>query len=311
MRTPYSALPTPSLLIDLPQTLENIRMMQEKADQMGVSLRPHIKTHRSPFFAKKQIEAGARGIACAKLGEAIVMANSGIEDIFIANELIGRDKYTALRALHEKIHIRTGIDSFAQLQQMEEVFSSSQKPLEVLIELEVGEERSGVTTDAQLTHLAQAILESKHISLKGIFSHEGHTYKAQSAADCREKALRAHQRTIRAAEILRELGADIDTLSVGATPSAMLTEVAEGITELRVGTYIFFDAAQAQAIRDFSRCSATVLTSVISTPTKERVVLDAGAKALATQNRTEGNLCHPWFWYAQGRGRSTSCRTLR
>ena len=285
--SPYD-LPTPALLIDAERALDNIRMMQEKADSLGLRLRPHIKTHRMPYFARLQVEAGAAGIACAKLGEAEVMAEAGIDDILIANELIGLDKFERLRALHRRIHIRVGIDNAVQLAQMEQVFADEERPLEVLIEYEVGEVRSGIVTDEQLIALTDAIKAAKHVVLKGIFSHEGHTYKAKDAADCVAKAKEAYRRTVRAAELIRSRGVEIDTVSIGATPSLMHVDSIEGITELRLGTYIFFDVGQSQAIGDYSRCAATVLASVLSEPQGNRVVLDAGAKALVSQNRAEG-----------------------
>lgn len=286
--SPYSYLETPSLLIDNDIALANIAMMQKKADSLGLKLRPHIKTHRMPYFAKLQMEAGACGIACAKIGEAEVMADNGIGDIFIANEVIGEDKYERLKALHRRVHVRIGIDNEVQLAQMEKVFATEARPLEVLIEYEVGEVRTGVTSDEQLTRLVNAIQSSKRIVLKGIFSHEGHTYKADSVADCCAKAQAAYAKTVRAAELIRSLGADIDTVSVGATPSVMNGSSFEGITELRLGTYIFFDVGQSNAIHDFSHCAATVLASVISKPEGNRVVLDTGAKALVSQNRPTG-----------------------
>ena len=286
--SPYSYLETPSLLIDNDIALANIAMMQKKADSLGLKLRPHIKTHRMPYFAKLQMEAGACGIACAKIGEAEVMADNGIGDIFIANEVIGEDKYERLKALHRRVHVRIGIDNEVQLAQMEKVFATEARPLEVLIEYEVGEVRTGVTSDEQLTRLVNAIQGSKRVVLKGIFSHEGHTYKADSVADCCAKAQAAYAKTVRAAELIRSLGAEIDTVSIGATPSVMNGSSFEGITELRLGTYIFFDVGQSNAIHDFSHCAATVLASVISKPEGNRVVLDTGAKALVSQNRPTG-----------------------
>lgn len=293
-------LPTPALLIDIDRAKENIAMMQHRADSLGLKLRPHIKTHRMPFFAKMQVEAGAVGIACAKIGEAEVMADTGIEDIFIANEVIGIDKYERLRDLHRRIHVRIGIDNEIQLQQMEQVFAREEKPLEVLIEYEVGEVRTGVVEDEQLIDLGKAILAAKHVVLKGIFSHEGHTYKADDLEDCKRKARLAYERTVRAADILRSLGADLDTVSIGATPSVMQGEFFEGITELRLGTYIFFDVGQSKALGDFSHCAATVLASVISKPWGERVVLDAGAKALVSQNRPTGICATAGFGAVKG-----------
>lgn len=286
--SPYSYLETPSLLIDKDIALANIEMMQKKADSLGLKLRPHIKTHRMPYFAKLQMEAGACGIACAKIGEAEVMADNGISDIFIANEVIGEDKYERLKNLHRRIHVRIGIDNEVQLGQMEKVFATEARPLEVLIEYEVGEVRTGVTNDEQLIQLVNAIKKCEHVVLKGIFSHEGHTYKADNIEDCCAKAKTAYEKTVRAAEIIRSMGVEIDTVSIGATPSVMNGHSFEGITELRLGTYVFFDVGQSKAIQDFSHCAATVLASVISKPEKNRVVLDTGAKALVSQNRPTG-----------------------
>ncbi len=288
VQSPYDFLSTPCMLIDYERALSNITMMQKRADSLGLKLRPHIKTHRMPYFAKLQLDAGACGIACAKIGEAEVMSENGITDIFIANEVIGIDKYIRLRDLHRKIHIRIGIDNLIALKQMEEVFANETKPLEVLIEYEVGEVRTGIVNDEQLIELVSAIQNSKHVVLKGIFSHEGHTYKAENLKDCCEKAKVAYQRTVRAAEIIRSMGVDIDTVSIGATPSVLNGENFEGVTELRIGTYIFFDVGQSKAIGSFNHCAATVLASVISKPEKNRVVIDAGAKALVSQNRPTG-----------------------
>ncbi|WP_274952488.1 alanine racemase [Angelakisella massiliensis] len=299
MKQMYQMIDTPSLIIDLDRAMENIQMMQQRANELGVDLRPHIKTHRMTYFAKKQMEAGAAGIACAKIGEAEVMAAAGIKDIFIANEIMGESKYERVRQLHQKIHIRVGVDNIYQIDQIEKVFAQEEKPLEVLMEYEVGENRSGIITDEQLDTLVEYILTKKHVVLKGIFSHEGHTYKASNRDDCVKKAEEAYRRTLRAADRMRQLGADIDTVSIGATPSIMNGSFLEGITELRLGTYVFFDLGQASAIGDFSHCAATVLTTIISKPTEERVVLDAGAKALVSQNRDSGICATAGFGYVK------------
>lgn len=284
----YEELDTPSLLIDLDLAMENIMAMQKRADELGVKLRPHTKTHKMPYFADTQIKAGACGIAVAKVGEAEVMAENGIQDIFVANEIVGIQKYKRLKKLHEKITIRSGVDSAFQVDQIEEVFAGAEKPFEVLIELEVGENRSGVITDDQIARLTEYIKKKKHVVLKGIFSHEGHTYKASDPAMCRYLAEESYRRTLHAADIIREHGGEPEIISIGATPSIMNHAYLEGITELRLGTYIFMDMGQSKAIGDYSRCAATVLATVISKPTDTRVVLDTGAKALVPQNRSEG-----------------------
>lgn len=284
----YVQIDTPAVLIDYDIMMENLRSMQDKANQYHVNLRPHIKTHRMPELAKLQMNEGAYGITVAKVGEAEVMAEHGLSNIFIANEIVGVSKLERIRALNRKITIRLGVDSKYHIDQLEEVFKDEEKGIEVLIEFEVGENRSGVITDEQLVNLAKYIKTKKKVFLKGIFSHEGHSYKAKSAEDCVKVSTISQERTLRAANLIRDLGIEIDTVSIGATPSLLHTGIIQGITEIRPGTYIFMDAGQGSGINDYSKCAATVLTTVISKPTEERVVLDAGAKALTSQNRSEG-----------------------
>lgn len=286
----YSQLDTPALLIDLDLVRGNIAAMQTKADKYGVALRPHTKTHKMPELAKMQVAAGARGITVAKVGEAEVMAAAGMSDIFIANQVIGLSKLERIRQLSRQIKIRLGVDNPVQIDQLATVFRDEPQPVEVLIEIETGENRSGIIEEAQLIQLVKHIQAQSKVVLKGVFSHEGHTYKATSVEDCRRLCLESQNRTLWAASLVRELGADIDTVSIGATPSLMHSEVLPGISEIRPGTYIFMDVGQGTAIGDFSRCAASVLASVISLPTTERIVLDTGAKALTLQTRS-GGIC--------------------
>lgn len=288
VKSRYELIDTPAILIDYDIVMKNLCFMQNKANQYHVKLRPHIKTHRMPELAKMQMQEGAYGITVAKVGEAETMAENGLDNIFIANEIVGVSKIERIRALNRKINIRIGVDNEYQIDQLEQVFQEEEKRIEVLIEFEVGENRSGVITDAQLINLAQYIKNKKKVFLKGVFSHEGHSYKAKNVEDCIKVSTESQERTVRAGNILKGLGINIDTISIGATPSLMHTAIIEGITEIRPGTYIFMDVGQGSGINDFSKCAASVLATVISKPTEERVVLDAGAKALTSQNRSEG-----------------------
>ncbi|MBS4023135.1 MAG: alanine racemase [Dethiobacter sp.] len=295
-QSPYSYIDTPALLIDYDIMLKNLQDMQKKANQFHVGLRPHTKTHKMPELAKLQVREGARGITVAKVSEAEMMAENGLDDIFIANEIVGISKLRRIRDLNRKIDVKLGVDNQYQVDQLEEVFGSEEKPIEVLIEVEVGENRTGVITDEQLISLAQYIDEKRSVTLKGVFSHEGHSYRAKDTEECIRVSTEAQKKTLRAANLIRELGINIDTVSIGATPSLMNCEIIDGITEIRPGTYILMDAAQGNAINSFARCAATVIVTVISKPTDERVVVDAGAKALTAQSRGEG-IC-----YAPGNG---------
>lgn len=284
----YQELDTPSLLIDMGVVRRNIERVQKIANEAGVGLRPHTKTHKLPKIAKMQLEAGACGIAVAKTDEALVMAEAGIDDIFIANQVVGCTKLEKLRQLNRCATLSVGIDSVEAVEQIESVFSGEEKRLDVLIEIEVGEQRSGVVSEEDMRTLVRAILRSGQLRLKGVYSHDGHTYRAASIDECSELSLRAQERTLRFAEIAREEGAEIETVSVGSTPPALLCGLLPGITELRIGTYVFMDAGQSNAIGSYDMCAATVLATVTSLPTDERIITDTGAKALTAQTRASG-----------------------
>ncbi|HWQ29503.1 MAG TPA: D-TA family PLP-dependent enzyme [Negativicutes bacterium] len=282
-------LDTPALLIDRDIMLDNIKYMQSYADKYGVKLRPHTKTHKMPRLARLQEEMGAVGIAVAKVGEAEVMARNGLKNIFIANEIVGASKLARIRELAMSIDVSFGIDSIPQTEMIERVFEATGKKAQVLIEIEVGEERSGIIEEADFTALVNYIKTCRNVHLKGIFSHDGHSYHADNLDDCREKYIVSQKRTLRFAELAAELGCPPETVSIGSTPSLMHDfGVMPGITELRPGTYILMDASQGNAIGTYDHCAATVLTTVISRPTAERVITDVGAKGITAQTRTKG-----------------------
>ena len=282
-------LDTPALLIDKDIMLRNLKDMQDYADRMGVALRPHTKTHKSSKLALLQEELGAKGITVAKVGEAEVMATNGLTDIFIANEIVGEIKLLRIRKLAERVDVSFGLDSIAQADQVEKAFNGFGKKAEVLIEIEVGEERSGVIEEGSFTELLNHLKKCSNIHLKGVFSHDGHSYGAKDVSECESIHLESQKRTLRFAEIAREMGFRLETVSIGSTPSLLHDfPILEGITEIRPGTYIFMDAAQANAYGSYDRNAASILTTVISLPTPERIITDVGAKGLTAQTRAKG-----------------------
>lgn len=283
---------TPALIIDREKMLANIKYMQDYADRHQVSLRPHTKTHKMPALAKLTEEYGAKGIAVAKVGEAEVMATAGLKDIFIANEIVGNIKWERIRKLAETIDISFGVDSPCQIEGIEKIFTNANKPAEVLIEIEVGENRSGIILERDFVKLLDTIKVCSHVHLKGVFSHDGNTYGAKNLLECFELAVGAQKRTVYFANIARKLGFDCPVVSYGSTPTFMNdVPIIAGITELRPGTYIFMDVGQGNAIGTYDRCAATVLANVISKPTKGRTIMDAGAKALTKETRV-GGICN-------------------
>lgn len=290
----YRELDTPSLLIDREIMLENLRFMQYWADSRKVALRPHTKTHKMPYIARLQKKMGAVGIAVAKVGEAEVMAANGLDDIFIANEIVGQQKLERILKVAKTCIIAFGVDDPCQVEDAERVFASAAKPANVLIEIEVGENRSGIIEEKDFLALLETIRGCPHVHFKGIFSHDGHSYSAKDTEECGRIFLESQRRTLRFADLAAGKGMNPEVVSIGSTPSLMNRfEILEGITELRPGTYVFMDASQAHAIGTLDRCAATVLATVISRPTAERVIMDVGAKGLTMQERTKGICATP------------------
>lgn len=289
MKSLYNQIDTPSLLIDKRKMLENIKAMQKKSNDLNLNFRPHTKTHKMPEISKLQVDEGAVGIAVAKIGEAEVMASHGLNDIFIANEVVGENKLKRIRDLKEKIDISVGVDSPFHINQLHKIFKEKNMIIDVLIEIEVGEKRSGITSEEKFIELVKLIKNSPNVNLKGIFSHDGHSYGANSVKEIESIFLKAQRDTLYYANIAEKLNCPLQVISIGSTPSFMFDfEILEGITEIRIGTYVFMDVIQGNIIGSYDKCAATILTTIISKPTNERVVTDAGAKALTMQDKDSG-----------------------
>ncbi len=287
----FSEIDTPALLIDKTKVIKNIKYMQKKADINNVNLRPHIKTHRMSTLAKMQLEYGAKGITVAKTKEAEVMLKEGITDIFVSTVIGSKQKTEEIAKIIHLGNIKVAIDSLEQAKILVSVAKNRGIKFNILIEVEVGEKRSGITLGDKLEKLSQYLKTNEFLKLSGVYSHEGHVYGAKSIEECKQMTKDSHKYTVDVANYLRKKGHNIETVSVGATPSLMHADIEKGVTEIRPGTYILMDAAQGASLKDFSRCAATVLATVISKPTKSRVVLDSGVKALTAFVRGEG-ICH-------------------
>lgn len=285
----YKELDTPSLVIDRPQVLRNLANMQDYANRQGVALRPHTKTHKMPHIAKLQRDLGAKGITVAKVGEAKIMAQHGLDDIFIANEVVGRQKLEAIADLAETIEISFGVDCPTHILAAQEVFANRKKPAQVVIEIEVGEARSGIIEQADFLTLLDTIETCPSVHLKGIFSHEGHCYNSVSMEACHAEFLASQKRTLDFAHLAQNRGFELSVISIGSTPSLLQDyDIDPEITEIRPGTYVLMDASMGATVQTLDTCAATILTTVISKPTSERVITDVGAKGLTAQRRTVG-----------------------
>lgn len=297
-------LDTPALVIDVEIVEANIARTVEIAQAAGARLRPHIKTHRMLAVAQLQIDAGAQGICCAKTGEAEVFADGGIDDIFIANQVVGAAKLRRLRALAERVRLAVGVDHPDQIDLLSQAFQSAD-PLDICIEIDVGQRRTGVVEPHEAVDLAQRILDSPGLVLRGVYTHEGHDYAAQDDADLAVIADQAQRQMLEAAQAIRDATGVPCEVSMGSTPSLFARKFHAGIDELRPGTAVFNDGSHANFLGHTDWCAATVLATVVNLPAPDRVVVDAGAKALTSDRRGPSILENSGFGLVVGQPEAT------
>jgi len=280
---------TPAVLIERSILEKNLQSMQVLTDSHAINLRVHIKTHKIPVLARRQIKIGAIGIATAKLGEAETMAEAGIKDIQIANIIVGRDKIKRLVRLRTKCKLSVAVDSLENVKELSMSFSKSSRPLNVLVKVNTGLNRCGFGSVEDIAQFLDAAKDLIGIKVIGLMTHAGHAYAARTRKEIKAIGTLEGATLVKYARQLKKLGHEMKVLSVGSTPTAKYCAKVKGVTELRVGNYIFNDMTQvALGTVPMSRCALTVLATVISTPSKERAVIDAGSKALALDKGAHG-----------------------
>lgn len=262
-------LDTPVVLIDLDKMESNIQRFQKYLDQHGVANIPHIKTHKIPEIAHMQIAAGAAGISCQKLGEAEIMVQAGIKDIFIPYNLMGQAKMERLAQLSKRANVSVAADSAYTVKELAQAGLLAQQEISVLIEFDSGKGRCGVRTPQDAADLAQTIARTSGLHFGGLM-----TYPNSAQTDDFVLAVK---------ELLAGSGLEIERVSGGGTPVMWQVHHHNQLTEHRSGTYVYGDRT---TIRDRSilleECALTVKTTVVSRPTDERCFLDGGSKTFSS-----------------------------
>lgn len=297
------ALRTPAVLIDQPKALRNIERMQAQASARGIRLRPHSKTHKSPLIAQWQIERGAVGICCAKLGEAEVFASelrlrsgqAGELDIRLPYPLhpSNADRVVALLG---RVRLSFIVDHAAVARQWSEAMVLRGTRVDVLVKVDVGFHRCGIDPDSRdALPMIKTVASLPGLRLIGLLSHAGQAYHAHSEDELRKMA-DAEARTMSdLAERCRRNGVPVDEVSAGATPPARFSLQQSGFTEYRPGNYVYFDRTQvALGAATEDDCALTVLATVVSKPTADRIILDSGSKTL-TNDGARGFTPAPGF----------------
>ncbi len=279
---PDAEVETPALIVSEEILHNNISRMAAFAKSVGVNLRPHIKTHKTPQITRLQVAAGAIGVTCAKVGEAEVMVNeAGVQDVLIAYPTVGVSKFERLVALMEKSRIIQAIDSLAAAQSLSKTMANVDVHMDVVIEANTGQNRSGIPYGEATVALARKIARLPNLHLVGIMTHEGHANSADPT-EIEQIATRAGEDMVATAEAIRAKGIELEIVSVGSTPAAFITARVKGITEVRPGTYVFNDnSAFRYGHLGVDDMAARFIATVVSRPAASRAVLDTGSKSLA------------------------------
>lgn len=264
---------TPAFVVNEAIVLRNIAAYQAHCDAAGLTLRPHIKTHKLVQLAKAQIAAGANGITCQKIGEAEVMADGGLDDILITYNILGAAKLARLRALSNRVRALSVVaDNGTVVAGLSDTFSDAPEPLSVLVECDTGAGRCGVQTPEAAVALAQQIAAAPGLNFAGLMVYPATGGQAATAEFMKKTA-----------KLLELEGIDCAIISSGGSPD-MWTAATDGIiTEYRIGTYIYNDRSLVErGTCGWDDCAGHVIATVISKPAPDRAVIDAGSKVLTS-----------------------------
>jgi D-serine deaminase-like pyridoxal phosphate-dependent protein len=279
---------TPALVIDLPTVERNLARLADYAGQHRIALRPHTKTHKSLDMAMRQIRRGAAGLTAAKVGEAEVMAAAS-RDLLIAYPAV--DPYRSTRAAElargGAVTVRVAVDSAEGIDALAAAARGAGSSIGILVDLDVGFHRTGVPTPADALALAQRVARHSTLTLDGLLFYPGHVWSPppeQPAELRRIDALLAE--TI---DLWSRSGLEARIVSGGSTPTAYQSHLITKQTEIRPGTYIYYDMNEARAgFCTLDDCAATTVCTVVSTAASEgKVVIDAGTKTLTSDRNVK------------------------
>ncbi len=283
---PLARVDTPSLALDLTAFEANLRAMQAWADRHEVALRPHAKAHKCPQIALHQLALGARGICCQKVSEALPFVAAGIRDIHISNEVVGPAKMALLGQLARTAKISVCVDNAQNLAQLSAAMVQAGAEIDVLVEVDVGQGRCGVSDDATVLALAQQARELPGLNFAGLQAYHGSVQHYRTREERANVSRQAARIAASYAQLLRESGIACDTITGGGTGSVEFDAASGVYTELQAGSYAFMDgdygANEWGGPLTFQN-SLFLLSTVMSAPAPDRVVLDAGLKSASAE----------------------------
>jgi D-serine deaminase-like pyridoxal phosphate-dependent protein len=284
--TAVSELDTPALLVDLDRMERNIERWQRLADDAGVRFRVHVKTHKVPAIAHRQLAAGARGIVCAKVGEAEVFVGAGCDDVVVAYPVFGAEKWRRLASLAERARIGVNVDSFEAVDGIAAAARAVGASIDVYVDVDTGMHRGGIADDAvdELSQLCTAVDRLGGVELVGVTTHRQLAYADVGERTPEQAGRDEGARLADVAERLRQRGHAIREVAAGGSISGRGVAAADGVTELRAGTYVFNDLMQlAAGSAGEDDLALTALCTVVSTRRPGGVTVDGGAKTFTSE----------------------------
>jgi len=261
-------LETPVPVVAIDRMRANIARLQAYLDEHNLASRPHIKTHKIPAIAKMQIEAGAVGITCQKVSEAEVMADAGFDDIFIPYNIIGKSKLRRLMALAARVKVSVTADSEYTVRGLSDAAQQADLTLPVLVECDTGGQRCGVGSPQDAAELARLIESLPNLHFGGLM-----TFPTGEHLDDFVRATRS---------LLKDDRLPLERVSAGGTPGMWQAHTHPELTEYRAGIYVYGDRLSLRSgAVTLDTCALKIFTTVVSRPTPERGILDAGSKTLS------------------------------
>jgi D-serine deaminase-like pyridoxal phosphate-dependent protein len=275
-------LATPAVLVDQPRLLANIRDLQARCDAHRIALRPHTKTHKMLAVARAQLEAGARGLTCAKLGEAEAMLPSGVREIFLAHSLVDPHQASRVAALMDQLDdFRVAVTSELHLEALERVAAALPRRLGVMLAIDTGLGREGVRSDEAARRIAARLARHPRLELRGLYCHEGHFYgttpdQLTSAVDAMLDRLD---------RLRNEMDSQLP-LWPGCSVTARLVaaRAAGRVQAIRPGTYVFGDLSltHTTGVMPPDAAAVHILATVVDRPEPGLALIDAGSKTFSS-----------------------------
>lgn len=282
---PLSDVDTPALVIDADAMERNIARMADFFSGSKASLRPHAKTHKCPIIAHKQLDAGAVGITCAKLGEAEALVAGGVRDVLIANQIVGAHKISRLVRLARHADMAVAVDNFDNAKQISDAAFGAGSTVRVLVEVNVGMDRCGVEAGAPAVELAKRISSLPGLRFFGIQSYEGHLVMLDGHENREQRVRAAMAPVIETRKMIESAGVPVTAISGGGTGTYDITSTIEGFDEIQAGSYVFMDAkyGSVEGPDAVFEPALFLWSTIVSRPTAERAVGDIGLKTATSE----------------------------